>query len=73
MKIETVKHADVRGKELLYLKLTGRGNNEPYLINVGEKTFKQVSDMLNEEHKSSDEIKKIVGAEGKIGGFYDPK
>lgn len=60
MNIETIKHADVRGKELMYLKLTARGSIQPYLINVGEKTFYEVSEMLDREHKSSDTIKKIV-------------
>lgn len=38
--VKTVKHVDVRGKELLYLKITGGG--ETLLVNVGEKTFKAV-------------------------------
>lgn len=59
MKLETIKHKDVRGKELLYLKVTNK-HQEEYLINVGEKTYKEVTDLVDREGKSSDEIKKLV-------------
>lgn len=49
MKIETLKHTDVRGKELKYLKVTN--SNESYLINVGDKTFDEVSRLLEEDGK----------------------
>lgn len=36
LNVEAVRHFDVRGKELLYIKI------EDLVINVGEKTFKEV-------------------------------
>lgn len=41
--IQAIKHTDVRGKELLYLKLTANGND--VLVNIGKKTFDAVEDM----------------------------
>lgn len=59
MKIETIDFKDVRGKQLLYLKVTNR-HQEEYLINVGQKTFQEVNEMIVKDGKNSDEIKKIV-------------
>lgn len=59
MKIETVKHKDVRGKELLYLRVTNK-HQEEYLVNVGEKTYKEVTELVEREGKTSDEIKKLI-------------
>lgn len=45
--IEVLSHIDVRGKELLYLKLTI--GETPVLINIGQKTFDSVLDAINNE------------------------
>lgn len=45
MKIETLENTDVRGKKLLYLKISKGAHN--VFINVGEKTFKSVKDLEN--------------------------
>lgn len=59
MKIETIKYKDVRGKELCYLKITNRKNDE-FIINVGEKTLTEVQNLIDNDLKSSDEIKKVI-------------
>lgn len=43
--VESVKHADVRGNELLYLKIV-KGNKE-LVINIGAKTFKALEELDN--------------------------
>lgn len=37
--VEAIKHQDVRGKELLYLRITKEGVQEPITINIGQKTY----------------------------------
>lgn len=44
--IQPKKHTDIRGKELLYLKIDN-GKDEPLILNVGEKTFNKVNELLN--------------------------
>lgn len=63
MKIETIKHKDVYGKEQLYIKITGTnksGDTKEHVINVGEKTIKQVDTIIEFEKESGKTI------EGKI-------
>lgn len=42
--VKAVKHVDVRGKELLYITI-GEGLNQA-IINVGEKTYKRVQEII---------------------------
>lgn len=41
--VKAIKHADVRGKELLYLVI-GMPDNQ-LVVNVGERTYKAVKEM----------------------------
>lgn len=50
MEVETIRWKDIRGKELLYLKITHNGNE--VLINVGEKTLKSVENLNTTTHKT---------------------
>lgn len=60
MTVTPIKHTDVRGKELLYLKIEHSGRE--VVINIGEKTYEAVSELVA---ATSDAIKaKIETANG---------
>lgn len=45
MKIEAKKHADIRGKEQLYLVISE--GEKKVIVNIGEKTFNAVNELIN--------------------------
>lgn len=45
MLVEPIKHKDVRGKEMLYLKITHEGTKKEVVINIGQKTFDAVAEI----------------------------
>lgn len=47
MLVQAIKHKDVRGKELLYLKIQHEGNE--VLVNIGERTYKAVVELVNQQ------------------------
>lgn len=46
MKVEAIAHVDVRGNTLKYVRLTSTDGQKTVLINVGEKTFTAVAELL---------------------------
>ena len=48
-KVEAIKFKDVRGKEMLYIKIT-KGEKE-VIINVGQKTYDSVMELDKPETK----------------------
>lgn len=62
--VTPIKHTDVRGKELLYLKI--KTEEGEVLINIGEKTYEsikrlehvKIEKILEENNKEMEEINK---------------
>jgi hypothetical protein len=65
MNVEVLTYKDVRGKELLYLRIKD-GENE-VLINVGDKTYKAVKELI-EPPKKEEEPTRIENGTPKAGG-----
>lgn len=49
MKVKAIKHLNVYEKEQYYIQLNTDNGNQRYTINVGEKTYSKIKEMLNEE------------------------
>lgn len=71
-KVEAIKHQDVRGKEMLYLKITKDGL-QPLVINIGNKTFEALQALegttqakLNIEQPKAED--NAMGDEKKVRG-----
>lgn len=55
MTVEVIKHNDVKGKELKYLKL--KNEYGEYLINVGEKTYNEVEKLIKKQENGGQQSK----------------
>lgn len=55
MQVEAIKFKDVRGKELLYLKLYNEFGEA--LMNIGEKNFNNICELLDKEKKANESKK----------------
>jgi hypothetical protein len=44
--VKAVAHKDIKGKEMLYIIIEKEDNGEKVIINVGEKNFKAVENLL---------------------------
>ena len=53
MQLQVLEHTNVRGKILQYLKISNNTGND-VLINVGEKTYKSVKELIAEEGLAHD-------------------
>lgn len=52
VKVEAIAHADVKGKLQYYIKFTHQDGTAPVLINVGQKTYESVRELLERtEHQ----------------------
>lgn len=56
VKVIAKKHTDIRGKDLLYL-IVSKGEKD-VIINVGEKTFKAVAELILDGMEINGEVKK---------------
>lgn len=55
MKVEPIKHKDVRGKELFYIKFSTEDGSVEMLMNVGEKSHNAVMAIINVEKEKKHE------------------
>ena len=55
--VTTIRHTDVRGKELFYLKAVNTVTGKEYLINVGKSTYEAVKN-LGESTITDENLKK---------------
>lgn len=46
--LEPIKLKSIKDTDLHYLKIKGKGNDEPIIINVGQKTFDNVKKLYDE-------------------------
>lgn len=51
--IEVLKMKDVREKELLYLRIKVLGKETPVVVNIGEKTYKAVEEIIKPRETST--------------------
>lgn len=58
MKFEAIKHKDVKGKELLYVKVTANGKE--HVINVGQKTFDAVAAILESKLEDNNKLHELT-------------
>lgn len=62
MKVEAIKHTDVRGKTLNYVRVTN-SKGENYLIQVGDKTLKAIEELTKEGTEIKIEDKELEKGE----------
>jgi predicted RNA-binding protein YlqC (UPF0109 family) len=66
IKTEVIQHNDVRGNTQLYLKVSK--GDKSHLINVGEKTYNAVKQIL--ENTETSELQKQLDVQQELKGSY---
>ena len=56
LKVEAIKHTDVRGKELFYVKVSNEKTD--YLMNVGQKSYEAIKAMEDGTKKQNNALDK---------------